>query len=84
MVSLYRVIVERILLGKEVPTGEEGYIFGFAHRLPWWKTLDAMAEKMCARGLLKQAKAEVFSSYDEAAEALSLPREHVRAMIACG
>ncbi|CAI6092743.1 unnamed protein product [Clonostachys chloroleuca] len=80
LADLYVVLVEKILQGQSIPNGENGYYFGFAHRLPWWKTMERIAAGLHARGLVADPTAQVWPSWEEAAAQLKWPVQHIHAM----
>ncbi|CAH0040236.1 unnamed protein product [Clonostachys rhizophaga] len=80
LADLYVVLVEKILQGQSIPNGKNGYYFGFAHRLPWWKTMERIAAGLHARGLVAEPKAQVWPSWEEAAAQLKWPVQHIHAM----
>ncbi|KAI0881295.1 NAD(P)-binding protein [Annulohypoxylon maeteangense] len=80
LVTIYALIVEKILQKEPIPSGEEGYYFAAVHRAPWWEIMQLLADGLYARGLVKEPKVQVWPSYDEAADQLGLPRLYVRAI----
>ncbi|VUC32934.1 unnamed protein product [Clonostachys rosea] len=80
LADLYVVLVEKILQGESIPSGEKGFYFGFAHRLPWWKTMERIATGLHARGLVTEPTAQVWPSWEVAAEQLKWPIQHIHAM----
>ncbi|CAG9986513.1 unnamed protein product [Clonostachys byssicola] len=80
LADLYVVLVEKILKEEPIPNGANGYYFGFAHRLPWWKTMERIAAGLHARGLVTTPTAQVWPSWEEAAEQLKWPVQHIHAM----
>ncbi|KAF7547805.1 hypothetical protein G7046_g8889 [Stylonectria norvegica] len=75
--QLYVVLLERILQGEPLPTGDYGYYFAMAHRSPWWKVMDRLAESMFARGLVNSPEVKVWPSNEEAADELGFPRAFI-------
>lgn len=80
LADLYVVLVEKILQGESIPSGETGFYFGFAHRLPWWKAMERLAAGLHARGLVAEPTAQVWPSWEEAAKQLKWPVQHIHAM----
>ncbi|RSM08477.1 hypothetical protein CDV31_008114 [Fusarium ambrosium] len=80
LTSLYLLLLEKILRGEPVPTGENGYYFALAHRAPWWKVMDGLAEGLYSRGLVTEPKVQVWPSYDEAADTMGFPRLYMQAI----
>lgn len=80
LVALYALLVERILKGDPVPSGEKGYYFAMAHRSPWWDAMQRIAEAMHARGLVNEPKAKTWPSYEMAAESVGYPLLYIRAI----
>ena len=67
------LLIDAILQGKNLPSGENGYHFAVAHRFHWWQTLDRIAESLKSRGLVTSAEVRPWQSDEIAAEALGLP-----------
>ncbi|CAH0057299.1 unnamed protein product [Clonostachys solani] len=80
LADLYVALVEKILQGESIPSGETGFYFGFAHRLPWWKAMERLAAGLHARGLVAEPTAQVWPSWEEAAKQLKWPVQHIHAM----
>ncbi|PVI00757.1 hypothetical protein DM02DRAFT_671755 [Periconia macrospinosa] len=80
LVSLYKLLATKILLGQTPPANENGYYFPFAHRIPWYKTMDLLAKAMHSRGLVNQPHVEIWPSYEKAADEYGFPRQFIRAM----
>ncbi|KAL2213770.1 NAD(P)-binding protein [Sarocladium strictum] len=84
LTDLYLLIINGIRHGKlEVDNGKVVYYFPVAHTVPWWKTMDLLAEELASRGLLGpdgDSKAEVWPSYDLAADSLGYPKSLIRFM----
>ncbi|KAH9886123.1 NAD(P)-binding protein [Xylariomycetidae sp. FL2044] len=80
LVALYALLVESILQGKQVPSGEDGYYFAMAHRAPWWAAMSRIAQLLHARGLVTDPEVKVWPSDEMAADTLGFPRQFVRAM----
>jgi hypothetical protein len=79
-VALYALLVEKILQKDPIPSGEKGYYFAMAHKVPWWDVMQRIAESLYARGLVEEPKAQTWPSYEMAAEYLQFPVQYVRAM----
>ncbi|KAM0424376.1 hypothetical protein ACHAPT_010524 [Fusarium lateritium] len=80
LTALYLLLLEKLLQQEPIPSGESGYYFAVAHRSPWWKVMDGLAEGLYSRGLVTEPKAQMWSGYDEAADNLGFPRLYVRAI----
>ncbi|KAI1137283.1 NAD(P)-binding protein [Hypoxylon sp. FL0543] len=80
LVAFYTLLVEKILRKEQIPSGEQGYYFGFAHWASWWDVTQRLADALYARGLVAEPKVEVWPSWEEAADHLGLPRPHVRSI----
>ncbi len=80
MVDLYIIIVEKIVQKEPIPSGESGYYFAMAHRVPWWDVMDRIAENLHSRGLVAEPRAQIWHSDKMAAEYLRFPLQYVRAM----
>ncbi|CAM1505956.1 Fc.00g115930.m01.CDS01 [Cosmosporella sp. VM-42] len=80
LTALYALLVEKILQKEPIPSGEKGYYFAVAHRVPWWAVMQGLAEGLHARGLVAEPKAQIWSSDEMAAEYLGFPLQYVRAM----
>lgn len=80
LTAVYVALIGNILQNTSIPSGENGYYFATAHRSPWWKVMQLIAEGLHSRGLVKEPKVDVWPTYDEAADALGFPRLYVRAM----
>jgi hypothetical protein len=51
-----------------------------AHRAPWWRVADGLAEIMHRRGLVVEPKARTWPTYEMAAECLRWPLKYTEAM----
>jgi ABC-type taurine transport system ATPase subunit len=80
LTALYALLIEKILQKEPLPNGEKGYYFAMAHRLPWWTAMDRLASALHARGLVTEPKAQIWPSYEMAAEYLGFPLQYIRAM----
>lgn len=80
MSALYVLLIEKVLQGEQVPSGEEGYYFAMAHRAPWWKIMSAIAKSLHSRGLVSNPEPQIWPSYDTAADSLGYPRAYIRGM----
>jgi hypothetical protein len=80
LVAFYGLLVEKILDKEPIPSGERGYYFANAHKQNWWAIMDRLAELLHARKLVKEPTAQLWPSYDEAADSLGLPRLYIRPM----
>jgi nucleoside-diphosphate-sugar epimerase len=84
LMDLYLLIIDGICHGKlQVDKGKVKYYFPVAHTVPWWKTMDLLAEELASRGLLGldgDSKASVWPSYDFAADSLGYPKSLIRFM----
>ncbi|RSL43276.1 hypothetical protein CEP54_015150 [Fusarium duplospermum] len=80
LTSLYLLLLDKILRQEKVSTGENGYYFAIAHRAPWWKVMDGLAEGLYSRGLVTKPKVQVWPSYDEAADTMGFPRLYMQAI----
>jgi hypothetical protein len=84
LTDLYLLIINGIRHGKvQVDSGKVVYYFPVAHTVPWWKTMDLLAEELASRGLLGpdgDSQAEVWPSYDLAADSLGYPKSLIRFM----
>ncbi|KAI0384227.1 NAD(P)-binding protein [Hypomontagnella monticulosa] len=80
LTALYSLIIENILRKEPIPMGEHGYYFAMAHRAPWWDVMQGIAKALYARGLVSEPEPQVWPSYEMAADVLSFPRQHIRAM----
>jgi hypothetical protein len=78
--ELYVLIVENILQHNDPPHNENGYYFGFAHRLPWYKMTERLAAALHARGIVKSPEPQIWPSDQKAAEDLELPVFFIRMM----
>lgn len=74
LVSLHLLLLEKILQQEPISSGEDGYYFGLAYRCPWWKVKDDLAKSLYSLGPVTEPDVQVWPSYDEAADALGLPR----------
>lgn len=83
MTDFYVRLVEKILRKESIPSGENGYYFVMAHRIPWWTVMQRIADGLHARGLVEDPRVQVWSSYETAAEQLGFPPQHVKAMGTC-
>lgn len=82
MTELYALIVENILQQHPIPSGDKGYYFAIAHRIPWWITMDSLAAHLYRRGLVAESTARIWPTYEMAADCLGFPTKYVRAMVA--
>ena len=80
MTELYALIVESILRQVSIPSGEKGYYFAVAHRVPWWRTMSSLADLLFQRGLVVEPKPRVWPTYEMAADCLGFPAKYIRAM----
>ncbi|KAF4979131.1 hypothetical protein FZEAL_4621 [Fusarium zealandicum] len=80
LTALYMILLKNILKGNPVPTGKNGYYFALAHKCPWWKVMDGLAEGLYSRGLITEPEVKVWPSYDIAADTLGFPRLYIRAI----
>lgn len=65
-----------------MPSGENGYYWVVAHRVPHLKTMESLAEALYARGLVDEPQPRAWTSDATAGEHLQFPAQYVRAMIA--
>ena len=70
LMTLYALLLERILRKQPLPVGEDGYYFAVAHHFRWWDALDRLAAVLHARGLVVEPTTQVWRSDEIAAEAL--------------
>ncbi|KAF7556237.1 hypothetical protein G7046_g6350 [Stylonectria norvegica] len=80
LVALYGVLVEKISNKDHIPSGEKGYYFAMAHRVPWWEVMGRLTQGLHARGLVAEPVPKVWPSLEMAAEYLGFPLQHIRAM----
>ncbi|KAI0879412.1 hypothetical protein GGS24DRAFT_439370 [Hypoxylon argillaceum] len=80
LAEYYVLILQKVLKGEKLPSGEEGYYFAVAHEVGWWELTQGLAEALYTRGLVTDPTAKFWPSDDMAAEALELPRQYVRIM----
>ncbi|KAF2117978.1 hypothetical protein BDV96DRAFT_611553 [Lophiotrema nucula] len=80
LAEFYALLVERVLLDEDIPSGEEGYYFTTVHGTQWWAIMQKLAEGLHKRGLVAEPKVEIWPSDDVAAEWLGFPRAHIRAI----
>lgn len=80
LVRLYGLLVGKILQKEPIPTGENGYYFAMAHRLPWWKVMERLAAVMHVQGLVTSPEVKTWPSYELAAETLRFPLLYLPAM----
>ncbi|KFA72092.1 hypothetical protein S40288_02263 [Stachybotrys chartarum IBT 40288] len=80
LTDLYALLLEKIIQGEELPSGESGYYFAFAHKIDWWKTMDGLAKALHARGLVDEPTVKTWPSWDVASEELKFPRPYIKAM----
>jgi hypothetical protein len=80
MAALYILLLEKILNKEPLPTGENGYYFAMAHKASWWDVMQQLADALHKRGLVNEAKVEIWPSDEMAAQGLGWPRHFVRAM----
>ncbi|TPX18688.1 uncharacterized protein E0L32_002545 [Thyridium curvatum] len=80
LTELYAVIVEHILRQEKIPSGDKGYYFAIAHKVPWWRTIDLLAQQMHRRGLVNEPTPRTWPTYEMAADCLKFPARYVRAM----
>jgi hypothetical protein len=80
LVAFYALLTEKILQKEPIPSGEKGYYFAIAHRTHWWDVMQRLAKVLHAHGLVAEPKADIWPSYEMAAEYLGFPRLYVRAM----
>ncbi|KAI2463184.1 NAD(P)-binding protein [Annulohypoxylon bovei var. microspora] len=80
LTALYTLLVEKILQKEPISNGEKGYYFAVAHRAPWWDVMQRLADALYARGLVTEAKVQVWPSYEVAAEHLGFPSQFIRAI----
>ncbi|KAI0101627.1 hypothetical protein GGR51DRAFT_324756 [Nemania sp. FL0031] len=80
LAEYYVLLLQKILRGEKLPSGEEGYYFAVAHETGWWEISQGLAETLYARGQVTEPTAKFWPSDDMAAEALELPRQYVRLM----
>lgn len=82
LVTLYIIILNKILQEESIPIGEKGYYFVMAHRSPWYKVLEGIAKVLYSRGLVDSPEPKVWPSYEEGADQLGFPRQFIRAIMA--
>lgn len=70
----------RIITGDPPSSGEKGYYFALAHSLTWHEFASRLAASLHTRGLVASEEVKVWSSDDEAAEALGVPAMFVGAL----
>ncbi|KAK5051526.1 hypothetical protein LTR84_003178 [Exophiala bonariae] len=80
MAALYILLLEKILNKAPLPMGEKGYYFAMAHKVSWWDVMQKLADALYRRGLVNEAKVEIWPSDEMAAQHLGWPRQFVRAM----
>ncbi|KAF4987458.1 hypothetical protein FGRMN_10361 [Fusarium graminum] len=80
LTALYRQIIHAILVGNEIPSGEEGYYFAVAHDINAWEFLDRLAAALKSRGLVADEKPDFFPSDEFAAEAVGVPVKFLGAL----
>ena len=80
LAKCYALLVEKILEGATIPSGEHGHYFADAHRASWWRTADHLAKCLYERGLVDSHEPKVWPSYEMAAESLGFPLVHIRPM----
>jgi hypothetical protein len=80
LTALYGQIVRKIIQKETIPNGREGYYFALAHDINRWESLDRLAVALDARGLVKDAKTEVWPSDEAAAESLGVPVKFVQVL----
>ncbi|KAI1392961.1 NAD(P)-binding protein [Hypoxylon trugodes] len=80
LAALYALLVEKVTHKEPIPSGEKGYYFATVHKCPWWEVMDGIAKSMHERGLVAEPKAQLWPSYELAADQLGFPRRFIRAM----
>ena len=70
LMTLYALLLERILRKQPLPSGEEGYYFAAAHMYRWWDVLGRLAAVLHARGLVNEPSVQIWQSDEMAQEAL--------------
>jgi hypothetical protein len=80
LVSLFTVLVTRILQHEDIPSGEQGYYFGFNHRSPFWAMLDRIAVALHKRGLVPTSETKSYPSHKSGADSLGFPEQFISAM----
>lgn len=77
VVALYVLLVEKILAGQEIPSGDTGYYFAIAHRCSWWDIMTGIAQSLHRRGLVQEPLVKTWPSYEMAAESLGWPLQYI-------
>jgi hypothetical protein len=77
VVALYMLLVEKILSGEEIASGETGYYFAIAHRFSWWDIMTGIAQSLHRRGLVQEPFAKTWPTYEMAAESLGWPVQYI-------
>ncbi|CRG88020.1 hypothetical protein PISL3812_05045 [Talaromyces islandicus] len=73
-ISIFFVhLIEAILQGDNLPTGENGYFFLVSYMIPWWTILERLAARLYARGLVNSPELDVWPSDEVLAEAVGVP-----------
>jgi len=75
LTALYSLILQNVVQGNAttIPNGKKGYYFSLAHDLYLWEVLDHLALALKARGLVTDAKTEIYPDDEAAAKSLGVP-----------
>ncbi|KAF2019626.1 NAD(P)-binding protein [Aaosphaeria arxii CBS 175.79] len=80
LVSLYTLLVSKIIAREDIPRGKEGYYFALAHRIEGWEVAESLSGAAKARGLIADSTVEVWESDASAAEAMGVPEMFVQVL----
>lgn len=80
LTALYGRIVEKVLRGETLPSGEKGYYFALAHDVFLGEVLDHLALALKSRGLITDSDTRVYPNDQAAAESLGVPEQFVQAL----
>jgi hypothetical protein len=80
LANLYTLILEKVIQGEPIPSGEKGYYFAMAHRSPMWSVAERLAASLYKQGLVDSTEVKVWPSDQKAAEELGFPALYIRAM----
>ncbi|KAL2847928.1 hypothetical protein BJX68DRAFT_239074 [Aspergillus pseudodeflectus] len=82
LTALYRIIITKILSGNSdsIPRDKNGYYFALAHDVFLGDVLDDLARALKSRGLATDAKTQLYSSDQAAADSLGVPEQFVQTL----
>ncbi|KAF2643543.1 NAD(P)-binding protein [Massarina eburnea CBS 473.64] len=80
LTTLYALLVQSIVRGDKIASGEEGYYFGIAHNTDWHDIQSRIAGLLASRGLVTSSEVRLWPSDQYASDALGYPLAYLNAL----